>query len=270
LSEEANVLKSSGLVTMAGALEWNLNRGQRNLRLFEIGRRYALIGSEAVETPVVTLGATGLAREKNLVEDPREFSFADLKGDLDLTGELAGGFAWKDAAAGWLQSSRSAVVSLKAIQNRANHQPDFRDIGTAGELARRLADELKLRQPVFLAELELEPLYAAIDTATESRRYQPIPRFPAVERDFSILLDDGTHFSDVVGAIRALNIREVTSLDAVDLFRGKNVPAGRYSLLVRITFQSRESTLTDAQLTDFSQRVIGALESKLGAVLRAQ
>jgi phenylalanyl-tRNA synthetase beta subunit len=53
------------------------------------------------------------------------------------------------------------------------------------------------------------------------------------------------------------------------LFRGKNVPAGKYSLLVRVLFQSREATLTDAQVTDFSARIVAALEQQLGAQLRA-
>src|SRR5216683_4747225 len=83
LSEEASVLKSTGIVTMTAALEWNLNRGQRNVRLFEIGRHYRLRGSESVETPILTIGAAGQAREKGLYDAPRDYSFADLKGDLD-------------------------------------------------------------------------------------------------------------------------------------------------------------------------------------------
>ena len=270
LSEEANVLKSSGLVTMAAAIEWNLNRGQRNLRLFEIGRRYSLQNGQPVETPVLSLGATGLAREKGLYDDAREFSFADLKGDLDSAGGLAGGFTWSangtrsksETAQPWTNPAKRGEIS---VSNNA-----LTPVGEAGELARRIADELKLRQPVFLAELELAPLYAAIDAATQSRRYEPIPRFPAVERDFSLLLPDGTPFAEVDDAIRSLGIREIASVDAVDLFRGKNVPAGKYSLLVRVTFQSRESTLTDSQLTDFSARIISVLESRLHATLRAQ
>src|SRR5689334_19358604 len=66
LSEEASVLKSTGIVTMAAALEWNLNHGQRNARLLEIGRHYRLQGDKSVETSVLTLGATGEAREKGL------------------------------------------------------------------------------------------------------------------------------------------------------------------------------------------------------------
>jgi phenylalanyl-tRNA synthetase beta chain len=270
LSEEAGVLRSTGLVTMAAALEWNLNHGQRNVRLFEMASQYGLSGTKSFETRVLTIGATGEAREKDLYDTARTYSFADLKGDLDSVGELAGGFDWRDRATGaaeqdanqvsgdWPQAAQAGRVALAG-----------ETLGAAGLLARRIADRLKLRQDVFLAELRLEPVYAAIRDLKESRRYEPLPRFPAVERDFSLLLADGTHFSDVRKVIRALGIGEIASVEATDVFRGKNVPEGKYSLLVRVTFQSREATLTDGQISDFSRRIVAAVENKLGAQLRA-
>jgi phenylalanyl-tRNA synthetase beta chain len=282
LSEEANVLKSTGIVTMTAALEWNLNRGQRNVRLFEIGRHYRLRGSESVETPILTIGATGQAREKGLYDTARDYSFADLKGEIDAIGALAGAFDWSaersdggaHALPNWLHPARRGNISLDVAPTGGRDSFFDADggaafLGQAGELTRRVADELKRRQPVFLAELQLDPLYAAIRAVSESRHYEPVPRFPAVERDFSLLLADGTHFADVAGAIRSLNIREIVSIEAIDLYRGKNVPAGQYSLLIRVTFQSRETTLTEAQLTHFSERIIAALEKQLSARLRA-
>ena len=283
LSEEANVLKSTGIVTMAATIEWNLNHGQRNLRLFEIGRHYRLRGAESIETPILTLGATGQAREKGLYDSPRDFSFADLKGDIDALGALANGFTWNEGGPAWLHPARRGNISLTVIPNpqsgvrdllpEASSRPptpaDSKALGEAGELTRRIADQLKLRQEIFLAELRLSTLYAAILAAKDARKYEPIPRFPAVERDFSLLLAEGTHFSDAVAAIRALGIPEISNIEAVDLFRGKNVPSGQYSLLVRVTFQSRETTLTEAQLSDFSTRIIAALEKQLSARLRA-
>jgi phenylalanyl-tRNA synthetase beta chain len=192
-----------------------------------------------------------------LYDTPRDYSFADLKGDLDALGALAGGFTWNEGGPAWLHPARRGRA---ALHNEA--------IGEAGELTRRIADQLKLRQEIFLAELQLPSLYAEIRAAKESRKYEPVPRFPAVERDFSLLLADGTHFSDVAAAVRSLNIREIVFIEAIDLYRGKNVPAGQYSLLIRVTFQSRETTLTEAQLTDFSARIVAALEKQLGARLR--
>jgi phenylalanyl-tRNA synthetase beta chain len=269
LSEEASVLRSTGLVSMAAALEWNLNRGQRNLRLFEIGRQYRMNGTQSVETPVLTLGATGFAREKSVWEDARAYSFADLKGDLDNLGALTGGFTWStngtsrsaDEAHHWQHAAKRGEISVFQNLQFAT--------GVAAQLAHRVAERLKLRQDVFLAELQLEPFYIAFKSTRESRRYEPLPRFPAVERDFSLLLAEGVPFSNVATAIRALHIPEIASIEAADLFRGKNVPAGKYSLLVRVTFQSREATLTDVQINDFSARIVSALEKQLGAQLRA-
>jgi phenylalanyl-tRNA synthetase beta chain len=279
LSEEASVLRSNGLVTMAAALEWNLNHGQRNVRLFEIGRSYRLEGSASVETPILTIGATGEAREKGIYENPREYEFPDLKGDLDAIGTLAGGFEWKEGGAVWTHAARRGTVHLNTvISSEARNlssigapatTPNSISLGVAGQLARRVADKFKLRQEIFLAEIELDRLYAQIRGTKEARRYEPLPRFPAVERDFSLLLADGTAFADVVKTIHSLNINEITSIDATDLFRGKNVPAGKYSLLVRVTFQNREATLTDAQTADFSAKIVAALEKKLSAQLRA-
>jgi phenylalanyl-tRNA synthetase beta chain len=272
LSEEAGVLRSNGLVTMATALEWNLNHGQRNVRLFEIGRHYRLDGTSSIETTILTIGATGEAREKGIYETAREYIFADLQGDLDAIGSLAGGFCWQRGGDRWTHAARRGTVRLQnegpqtVISNDARNSSS---LGVAGQLARRVAEKFKLRQEIFLAEIRLDPLYAAIRTAKETRRYAPLPRFPSVERDFSLLLADGSAFSDVVKTIRSLNIAEVASIDAADLFRGKNVPAGKYSVLVRVTFQSREATLTDAQISDFSARIISAIEKNLGAQLRA-
>jgi phenylalanyl-tRNA synthetase beta chain len=262
LSEEASVLKSTGFVTLAGAIEWNLNHGQRNVRLFEIGRQYRLVDGKPVETRVLTIGATGAAREQGLYDPAREYNFADLKGDLDAIGALSGGFRWEDGGPEWLNAAKRGTLRL----GQEGNQP----IGAAGLLAKRVADKFKFRQDVFLAELDLGPVYCMFYGVKNNRRYEPLPRLPGVERDFSVFLEDGKTFAEVKKAIEALGIPEVTSVAAADLFRGKNVPAGKYSLLVRVTFQSREATLTEAQINDFSGRIISALEKTLGASLRAR
>jgi phenylalanyl-tRNA synthetase beta chain len=264
LAEDASVMRSSGVVSMLSALEWNLNHHQRNLRLFEIGKQYELRAGEPVETAVVTLGATGLARDKTIHEAAREFSFADLKGDLDRLGELAGGFAWHVGGPGWLAGGRSAEIWVGTGAPNASG----RALGLAGQLARGVADQFKLRQDIFLAELWLDSFLGTIDAARSTLRFVPIPRFPAVGRDFSLVLADGITFAQVAQVIRALSIQELQRVEAADLFRGGQVPAGKFSLMVRVIFQSAQTTLTDAQTAEFSSRIVGALEQQLGATLR--
>jgi phenylalanyl-tRNA synthetase beta chain len=263
LAEDASTMRSKGIVSMASALEWNLNHGQRNLRLFEIGRTYELRNGEPKETPVLTLGATGLAREKTIYEEAREYSFADLKGDLDRVGELAGGLAWKAGSPGWLAAVRAANISL------AHSNGSAEAIGNAGQLAQRVGEEFKLRQEAFVAELRLEPLLAAVDRTNAERRFKPLPRYPAVERDFSLILPDGVTFAQVVETIRSLQIPEIETIEAADLFRGGQIPPGKFSLMIRVTFQSAQVTLTEAQVSEFSARIVKALQESFSAVLRA-
>ena len=263
LAEDAAVMRSSGTVSMLRAIEWNLNHGQRNLRLFEIGKTYELRNGEPVETPVLTLGITGSAREKTIYEGARDFEFADLKGDLDTIGGLAGGFTWESGGPQWLSGARAARLHL----THKTGQREF--IGTAGQIAKRVADEFKFRQNVLVAELKLESLLTGLENAAAALRFKPLPRFPAVERDFSVVLADGVQFAQVEDAIRSLGIPELQSIEALDLFRGGQVPAGKYSLMIRVTLQSAEATFTDAQLNDFSSRIVAALQQKLGATLRA-
>jgi phenylalanyl-tRNA synthetase beta chain len=263
LAEDASVMRSTGIVSMVGALEWNLNHGQHNLRLFEIGKTYELRDGEPIETQVLTIGATGLAREKTIYESAREYSFADLKGDIDRLGELAGGFGWHAGGPAWLAGARAAQISL------AHGHGHGGSLGMAGQIARRVADQMKLRQEVYVAELQLEPLLAGIEAARANTRFKPLPRFPAVERDFSLVLADGVTFAQVAETIRALGVPELQSIEAADLFRGGQIPPGKYSLMIRVTFQSPQTTLTGVQLPDFSSRIVAALEQKLGATLRA-
>jgi phenylalanyl-tRNA synthetase beta chain len=260
LAEDAGVLRRTGAASLAGAVEWNLNHGQRNVRLFEIGRTYRLDRATPAETPVLTLAATGLVRAKRVdsEEKPVEYDFAELKGDLEALGELAGGLRFAAGAPEWLDPAQAASVGTASGEV----------LGAAGRLARRVAERFKFRQDIFFAELALAPLVAAHAERRAALRYRPLSRFPAVERDFSLVLDDGRTFAEVEAAIRALALADLASVEAADLFRGGQVPAGKYSLLVRVVFQSHEATLTDADVNERAARIVRALESQLAATLR--
>jgi phenylalanyl-tRNA synthetase beta chain len=218
LAEDASVMRSTGVVTMVSTLAWNLNHGQRNVRLFEFGKTYRWNGADPVETRVLTLGATGLAREKGVAETERAFVFADLKGDLDQIGNLADGLLWKTGGPEWLHPAHAGIFLLRSDGAPAN------PAGFAGQLSRRVSERFKLRQDAYIAELELAPLCEGYRAARAALRYRPLSRFPAVERDFSLVLADGTAFAAVVETIHTLGIAELSSIDAVDVFHGKNVP----------------------------------------------
>ncbi len=94
-----------------------------------------------------------------------------------------------------------------------------------------------------------------------------MPRFPAVERDFSFVFDDGVEFAKIRAAVDALEIEELCGFAPVEIYRGEKVGAGKYSILLRAKLQSRERTLRDDEVAAWSARISKALEA-LGGVQR--
>jgi phenylalanyl-tRNA synthetase beta chain len=123
----------------------------------------------------------------------------------------------------------------------------------------------KLRQDVFVAEIYLDRLYQHDLRAV---RYEALPRFPAVERDFSFAFDDTVEFEKIHQSVVQLGIPELRNFVPVEVFRGEKVGVGKYSILMRANFQSRERTLRDDEVAAWAGQIITALE-KLGGVQRA-
>ena len=174
LAEDASVMRSSGTVSMVRALEWNLNHGQRDVRLFEVGKRYELRDGQPFETRVLTLGATGLAQEKT-IHEPKRVQLRESERRPRPNRRNRWRIRMLARGPSWLTPSRAAQISLErgADGPEVEHQ---HHIGTAGQLSRKLADQLKLRQNVYLAELLLEPLLIGIEDAKAALRFVPLPR----------------------------------------------------------------------------------------------
>jgi phenylalanyl-tRNA synthetase beta chain len=262
LSEESAVLRTSMVPGLLNALQWNLNRGQQNVRLFEIGSVYFRDGELYREPPVVTLAATGERLEGGWGEGaaPRsaaEFSFYDLKGDIEQVVELF--------EPGQIKMSSDGLPSYYRPGYSACFLLDGKPAARIGQLHPAEAERWKFRRAVFLAEVFLEVLYAK---ALRFPRARTLSRFPAVERDFSIVLPDSISFEAVRQVVMDLKIPELAAVRPVEWFRGAAVEKAHYSLLLRVLLQSDQTTLTEAELAERSARIIRSLESRLGARIR--
>jgi phenylalanyl-tRNA synthetase beta chain len=145
---------------------------------------------------------------------------------------------------------------------------DGKAVARFGEMAAAERDARKLRQPVYVAEIDLEALYKLPLRRASARE---LSRFQAVERDFSFIFADSVQWQAVSAAIEKLGIAELTRLTPVEVFRDPKaaaVPAGHYALLLRCVFQSAERTLREDELSVWSARLIAALSS-LGGTLRS-
>jgi phenylalanyl-tRNA synthetase beta chain len=133
-----------------------------------------------------------------------------------------------------------------------------------GKVSTEIARDYKLRETAWVAVINLERLLAA---PLRNLHFTPFSKFPAVERDFSLLVPQGILYERIERAVRALALEGLQGIRPVDRMPEGKIAAGHYSLLLRITFQSMTQTLTSQEVEGLSKRVLAALES-LGARLR--
>jgi len=134
-----------------------------------------------------------------------------------------------------------------------------------GQIAEDVKAERKLRQDVFLAEIDLERLHAI---GLRTVRFAPLGKYPAVERDFSFVFGDDMEFESIRQAVRGLGLDALRSFMPVEIFRGGSIEAGKYSILLRVRLQSDEETLRDEQIAVWSAKIVATLQG-LGGVQRA-
>jgi phenylalanyl-tRNA synthetase beta chain len=211
------------------------------------------------ERPALAIGASGHAFSA------ADLDFYDLKGAVEqITGKFTARSFYYDrfpATSGlvpaWLHPGRSA----RAVVDGAT-------IGWFGELHPAEAERRKLRQTIWLGEIWLDRLYKQSlrqPAIAELSRYQP------VRRDFSLIVPDTVTYARIAAALDELAIPELRSYAPKEVLRdakGKLVPAGHFSLLLRTVFQSHERTLREEEVQAWSQQIVGALAAA-GAKLRA-
>ena len=240
-----------GMVTM---LAHNLNRDVLTARLFEAGAIFTGSAAQVDESLSLSLGLTGAVPTTPLHSEA-DAPFFELKGAIESVLSLFDipmpKFT-RDDLPSVFESSRAASVVL-----------GDKTIAAFGQLSIAETARRKLRQPVYLAELNLAALLQYPLRHTTARE---LSRFQAVERDFSFTFADATEWQTIAKAIQALAIPEIQSLKAAEIFRDTKKNPGHFSILIRTVFQSTERTLTDEELTKWSASIIQALENLGGAI----
>ncbi len=259
LSETFAVLRPSLVPGLVQAVSHNRRHGRRDVRLFEIGTRFSPRG----EARMLALAWTGLATPDHWSGNRRDVDFFDIKGVVE---DLARLF---DVEVSFRAPAEGSVAALTLEAGRAAdvHAGDER-IGWLGLLSGAVADahDVPAGDAIYAAEIDLDRLARRAPGAP--RRAVPLPRFPAVVRDIALLLDDRLSAETVRGTIRAAAPDTLISLIEFDRYQGKGIPDGKVSLALRLTFQSAERTLTDAEVQDAVTSIVRALADSLGAVQR--
>ena len=247
MAENESVLRTSLVPSTLRTFQWNLNHGIRDLQLYELGKVYRNGG----ENRLLILAATGALRTKSVHEPERDFNFYDLKGEVE---DILQTFDVR------LTMDRKNLPSHYHPGRTAR----FGDVAVFGELHPEIADMFKLRQRIYVAELDVKMIFRS-----ETRHLvEPIPRFPSIRRDLSLLLDKGILYEDVRAAVRKAGITDLIQIDPVDRLERGPFPETKYSLAISLIYQSNDRTLTDEEVDRFDRQILGLLEQQLGVQLR--
>ncbi|MFI5346226.1 MAG: phenylalanine--tRNA ligase subunit beta [Elusimicrobiota bacterium] len=266
LSEDWAVMRPSLLPGLMKNAQYNLSRGSDAARFFELGKAYSLKDgavSEQWRAAGLMLGPVLDARWQS-ARAPRA-GFADAKAAVEDLLAGAGTLTWAkpgDAAAG-----RWVCDPLFHPSNALRALVDGVAMATVGWLHPRVARAFDMeREGAVMFELNLEKLSARPAPVVRFAEFSP---HPSSRRDLALVVDQAAPYASVEDAVRGCAIAELHDVLLFDVYQGKNLPEGKKSLAIRLTFGRSDRTLTDAEVAGFVEKIVAALTAKLGAALRS-
>jgi phenylalanyl-tRNA synthetase beta chain len=258
LTEDTQYMRTTLAPGLVRSAKRNFNFDQRQVCLFEIGKVYQP-GPEGLPKERNTLGilGTGGFAGQNWMSPRTEYAFFHLKG----------------AVAALLQALRIHSFDIEGIDaalwlnpaDAATLKVGGEAVGVMGSLSPLLEEKHKLKQPVYLAELDMEALSRH---AFSSIQYAQLPKYPSAERDMSIVVNRDLTYRAIYQGIVGLGITELVAIDLIDVYEGEKIPAGKVSLTLRFTFQDRERTLTVDRVQAFIDTVLSFMMNTYSAELR--
>ncbi len=255
---ESNRMRPTLLLGLLESARHNFNQGIRDLYLFETGRVFAASSRGEIPRERESLGllATGGSVEEGRAGAARALDFYDLKGSLEAIADEfnVGALSFGQTSARHLRPGQSARITLS----------DGVSIGTIGKLSDALSSAYKFRQDVYVAEVDLTTLLAAEQPAGQ---YQPLPRYPSVVRDVTLLLSRDINVAQLLKAVEAEGIDDYREAKLVGTYEGPTIPHNQRSVTIRVEYRSSERTLRDEEVEGRQRKLIDSLVTKFGAEL---
>ncbi len=257
--EGAVRMRPTLLSGLLDAVRTNFNFQNKNLQLFEIGKVFAAKESEdklPTERELFSLVLSGGEIQQNRSMVKRELDFYDAKGALDAALDAIGfsnaEFAEEDVT--HLRKGQSASVLLNG-----------KKIGFLGKLSDEIAAIYKFKQPIFVAEIDLQ---TALSEKSSAVLYHPLPKYPSALRDVSLLVKRTTSFAEIEKVVKENASEICRSVEFVDVYEGKGVADDERSITIRLEYRSNERTLIDAEIDEIHASIIATLETELDAKMR--
>ena len=247
LGDEYSTMRTQLVTSMLTVMATNINRKIEAGRFFEESKRFIPkslpVTEQPDELPTLCIGLYG-----------KDEDFFTLKGIVEEIMSLFGAHTqYKRSSETYLHPGRQAEVLANNVS-----------AAVIGEVHPAVAKNYDIDTKVYIAEIKLDVLYAINKRKTT---YKPLPKYPAVERDFAMLVDADIPVGELEKAIQSGGGRLLEKIELFDVYQGAQIPAGKKSVAYSVWLRSAEGTLADAQIEDTSAKIIAKLE-KLGAELR--
>lgn len=255
LSETFAVLRPSALPGLVDAVAHNRRRQVRDIRLFEVGAEF---GRATGERRSVACAWTGAAVAEHWGGGARDVDFFDMKGVAEVICQAIGFTPRVEPTkVSWLVPGRAGALMV-----------GDRQVGVLGQLAPAIADRhgVPASEAVYVTSISLDAAEALAPAADV--QVEPLPRFPSVVRDLSILVDDTLAAGTIRETIASAGTALLERVREFDRYQGTGIPDGKVSLSFHLTFRSPERTLTDADVQPAMDAVLAALRDRHAAVQR--
>ncbi len=257
LTEEDSHLRNSLTSGLVESIQRNLNQGNPDVRLYEMGSVFIPDASgnleEVKEEVRLGLAATGDFYRPFWDTSEEKFNFYHLKGVIESLLESFGSpVAFRKTGAFPFLHPGYAAEFLLGDQS----------VGFLGRIHPRLQEHYKFRQDVFLAELRAGHLDAG---SLSDPTYVELKKLPSIEQDLSFLIDKNQDYGKLVEVVQSLELPQLRRIQLIDLYQGPKVPKEKVSLTLRLVFADAERTLTLPEVNQQSQQVFSVLQRDFGA-----
>ena len=256
--EEASQMRQTLLPGLLKSVQHNINHGSRNVCLFELGRVFAALQQRELpaEREALALIATGGLMLAGRAQPEREVDFYDLKGALEAGLEAMNlpRLTFEASELSHLRAGQSAVI-------RSGESA----LGSIGRLSETVAGNYKFRQPVYVAEVDLTALLELQELPV---LYSPLPRFPSIVRDVSLLVARNFTAADLIRAVADQQPRDFVKTEFVGTYEGEGIADDKRSVTIRIEYRAPDRTLRDEEVDEIHWPVVEGLKQKFDAEIR--
>jgi phenylalanyl-tRNA synthetase beta chain len=257
ISEEQSIMRPTLLPSLLGNIAYNLNRGETDLGLFELGKIFIPSLEKAPkEVEILAIAATGRSNSWHWSGSDRLVDFFDLKGLMEF---IAGQFNLED-------------LHFQVAQHPSFHPGITAEIlagnsviGLVGQIHPAVQSAFQIKQAVVAMEILVDSFLAK---KKPHRAIKEIPKFPFIDVDLAFVVSERVTQERLSNLISSVGGKLLESLNLFDVYRGPQVPSGTKSLAYRLRFRSSKRTLTESEVEKIKQRIIRKAEQEVGAHLR--